>query len=556
MELPDIKLFENLPKNKQIEFKKNVLKGNELESIPIIYLPDPVSKEYYFISYSHKNYQEVYSDLLDLELLDFPFWYDRGIPAGSNWKDIAIKYMEPFECKGVVFYISEEALLSDAIRKEIDFTLENEKPFAVIYLGKDKTLAELIERLYQEKKIDKEMHDFFRKTFPEEIIYLKYNERAETKKEKIINNLPRQKLLTLQSNEYGEPLSEITSFELSERVQEGDEEVRYARLKKVELYVDGSNDYLVKEIKADDFIDVLSLLHDKELLKKDEEEEFEDEGDEDDIKFLKAKPAREDVGIKCVIDRFSFANLRYLESVELPSSIEIGECAFGRTKNLKRIEFVDFGRMKRDISVGDFAFNGCEGLESIELNDISKLGEGAFRGCYGLTSVKFGKNCTFKRLPPFIFENCINLTKVTLSDEIETIGESAFYLTKIKSLTLPKNLKNIESYAFSFAQIGKIIFNDQLEEIGSYAFYFCGINKPLDLVLPSSLQHIGKGAFAFSMVKKITFKGTYERFMEIAKDCIRPKRKGDDVFDVLELICEDKKETVAFVEIEESIFSN
>ena len=550
MELPDIKIFESLPKIKQIKFKKEIVKGNELESIPIIYLPAPVSKEYYFISYSHKNYKEVYSDLLDLELVGFPFWYDRGIPAGSNWKDIAIKYLEPFECKGVVFYISEEALVSDAILKEINFTLESEKSFVVIYLGKDENLTSLIERLYEEKKIDEKRYEFFLEVFPEDIIYLKYKEPAETKKEKIINSLPRQKLLSSQVNELGEQISEITHFDVGKRIREGDDVVRYITPLEAKLEVDGSNDYYVKEIKADDYIDTLSLLHDKKCLSEEECKEFEDEFEEEEtkIKFVKTPPARENINIKCAIDRFSFANLKYLESVELPSNIEIGECAFGRTKSLKEVKFVDFGKLKKNITIGDFAFNGCEALENIDLSVVSSIGEGAFRNCYHLKEVKLGKSYQSKEIPFAAFENCTSLTKVTLSDNIEIIGESAFYLTKIKAMVLPKNLKTIRSFAFSFSSIEKVTFNEGLEEINSCAFYLAGMIKKLEFTLPSSLKYIGKGAFTLSSVRKITFKGTYDRFMEIAKECIRTKEKGDDVGNIIELVCEDKKAIVALID--------
>ena len=543
MELLDIQALESLPKTKQINYKKEIVNGNDLESIPIIYLPTPVSEEYYFISYSHKNYKEVYSDLFDLELIGFPFWYDRGIPAGSNWKDIAIKYLEPFDCKGVVFYISEDALLSDAISKEISFTLENEKSFLVIYLGKDTTLTAMIKRLFKEKKITKEKYDFFLDVFSEDVIYLKYQEPAETKKEKILNSLPKQKLLSLQVDEEGNQVSEILDFDVAEPVTENNEKVSYVTLKEIKLYVDGSNNYYLKEIKANDFVDTLSLLHDEKYL------DYEDYSSK--LKFVKALPSFKDIGLRCIIDRFSFANLKYLESVELPSNIEIGECAFGRTKNLIDVRFVDFGKLDRDIRIGDYAFNGCERLDHFDFSHVSIIGEGAFRNCYSLKSVKLGENYTSKEIPFSAFENCIKLNKVELNNDIEVIGESAFYLAPIESIVLPKNLKEIRSYAFSFTHLASITFNDSLEDIYSHAFFYAGCMNRLELVLPGSLKHIGEGAFSFSSVKKITFKGTYARFMEIAKECVREKQKGDDVTDILELVCEDKKTVVALIDNDE-----
>ena len=82
------------------------------------------------------------------------------------------------------------------------------------------------------------------------------------------------------------------------------------------------NDFYVKEIKETDFIDVLSLFCSEEYLNYD---------DDDKIKVAK-NMNQKNVEISCFIDRFAFANLRYLEKVALPYNVTIGECAFGRTK--------------------------------------------------------------------------------------------------------------------------------------------------------------------------------------------------------------------------------
>ena len=552
MKTIDINAFENLSKSQQTEIKKEIINENALESIPVIYLPTPVVKEYYFISYSHKNYKEVYSDLFDLEAVGFSFWYDRGIPAGSNWKDIAIKYLEPFDCKGVVFYISEEALLSAAIKEEIQYTLENEKPFIVVYLGQDKSLMALIKRLYKENKINKDTYDFYVETFPEEIIYLKYHEPAETKKEKILNSLPKQKLLALQSDEEGELTSEILTYDLGDIVIENKEPVRYITLQEVELDVDGSNNYYIKDITASDFMDVLSLLHDEKYIK-----DIDEYDDEAKIKFTK-KINQNEIKIKCVINKFAFANLKYLESVELPINVEIDECGFGRTARLKDIKFVDFGKQEKNIVIGDFAFSGCERLAQFDFSHVSKLGEGAFKSCHHLKSVKIGKEFKEKEIRFATFDGCLELEQVSLPDEIETIGESAFYLTAIKNMTLPKELKIIRSYAFSFCKnLKKIIFNDGLEEIDDYAFYFSGGINRWEISLPRSLKRIGKSAFTFSCLKKINFDDTYERFMEISKECFRLRDERDmGLMNGIELVCVDKRAMIVSLEDEDAYFWN
>ena len=107
--------LEERPLNEKTQIKIDIINNLDLIKIPVALLPGVHSKEYYFISYSHKDYKTVYPDLFMLENEKLNFWYDRGIPAGSNWKDIATKYIAPFDCKGVIFYISENSLLSNAI---------------------------------------------------------------------------------------------------------------------------------------------------------------------------------------------------------------------------------------------------------------------------------------------------------------------------------------------------------------------------------------------------------------------------------------------------------
>ena len=104
----DLKVIDSLPLEEQIKIKKMIINQNELDLIPPGYLPDVVTSEYYFVSYSHRDYRLVYSDIFDLQQNGLAIWYDQGIAAGDNWKDTALKYITPFECKGVLFYISDD----------------------------------------------------------------------------------------------------------------------------------------------------------------------------------------------------------------------------------------------------------------------------------------------------------------------------------------------------------------------------------------------------------------------------------------------------------------
>ena len=540
MNFPELKNIETLSKEEQVVLKKKIILQNALDVIPVTLLPTPVSEDYYFISYSHKNYREVYCDLFDLDSVGFPFWYDRGIPAGNSWKDIAIKYLEPFDCKGVLFYISEEALTSDAIYDEINFTLDTEKPFIAIFLGKENSINDLIVRLYAEKKISVERYNFFLDVFKEENIYLRIKDPAETKKEKILNNLPRQKILSLSQNEENDYLSKIISIEENEPVIENDEKVKYVRITEAELNIDGSNNYYLKEIKKEDYLDALTLLHDEKYLDYNADQYFEDDYEEMKTKFIRNKDTDE-VDIKCKIESFSFANLKYLEKIELPYNATIGDSSFGNLKRLKDISFFDFKNKKRGVTIEQYAFKGCDKIETFDFSYVTEIKDGAFEKCYKLKEVNLGKNYKKKDVPFCAFNWCLGLEKVTLNDNIEVIGECAFNNTNIKSIKLPKNTKEIRHGAFAnILNLKKITLNEGLEEIDDEAFNGSGIVHKITLELPSSIKHIGESAFSHSGIKTIKYNGTYKDFMKLANKHYREWKKGDDIFYV-ELICNDKE---------------
>ncbi|MCR4911542.1 MAG: toll/interleukin-1 receptor domain-containing protein [Bacilli bacterium] len=189
----EIKELETRSPKEQVQIKKNIIRSNDLYSIPTIYLPDIITNEYYFVSYSHKDYVDVYCDIFDLQMEGLPIWYDRGIPVGKNWKEVATRFIAPYACKGTLFYVSENSLTSDAVMEEIKSVKGYNKPFMAILISKEKeSLRELIERIYKENKISEKKYKFLLNIFKDEIIYLDIGTPTSTKVEKIKNSLPDQ----------------------------------------------------------------------------------------------------------------------------------------------------------------------------------------------------------------------------------------------------------------------------------------------------------------------------------------------------------------------------
>lgn len=92
-------------------------------------------------------------------------------------------------------------------------------------------------------------------------------------------------------------------------------------------------------------------------------------------------------------------------------------------------------------------------------------------------------------------EHCVEITNVTISDGVTSIGSYAFCYCSVKSITLPFGLKHIGASAFfNCPNIQQIKIPDSVEHIDPYAFSFC---KGLHTVqLPSSLTLISEELFA------------------------------------------------------------
>jgi len=98
-------------------------------------LPFPAytgTEPYIFASYSHKDSDLVFPELLRLNKMGFRIWYDEGITPGSEWSEEienAIKDATMF-----IVFMSEKAVNSRNVRNEINFAFDENKRFLVMYL--------------------------------------------------------------------------------------------------------------------------------------------------------------------------------------------------------------------------------------------------------------------------------------------------------------------------------------------------------------------------------------------------------------------------------------
>ncbi|EAX85658.1 hypothetical protein TVAG_145120 [Trichomonas vaginalis G3] len=106
-------------------------------------------------------------------------------------------------------------------------------------------------------------------------------------------------------------------------------------------------------------------------------------------------------------------NISY-ESTEIIIPDDIKNIAFAAFLCSNLIKSI---KINHDVKIGNFAFCNMESLEEVEINA--------------------------KEIPAYCFYNCSKLSKVTLSNIVESIQYQAFSYTKLKQIDLPLSLKNI-----------------------------------------------------------------------------------------------------------------
>lgn len=126
-------------------------------------------------------------------------------------------------------------------------------------------------------------------------------------------------------------------------------------------------------------------------------------------------------------------------------------------------------------------------------NTIKYIYSSAFNNCTNLTSVTIPNSVT---MLDNAFGNCTNLTNVTINgNSLKVIGNSAFYLcSSLTSINLPYSLKIIGDHAFHFcSSLTSINIPNSVESIRASAFNNCSSLTSIDI--PNSVTSIGDHAF-------------------------------------------------------------
>lgn len=216
------------------------------------------------------------------------------------------------------------------------------------------------------------------------------------------------------------------------------------------------------------------------------------------------------------ICRAAFSGCSGLVSISIPESITtIGASAFTNCTSLQSVTIP-----KSIVSMGEgyssSAFYGCSALKDVTIlcpnvgymwfrevdaiehvtfgNDVNTIGESAFYLCRGLISVTIPANVT--TIGSYAFSACVNLASVEILNDRASIASDAFSGTPWLE-NQPDGLIYVGKVAYKYKgempEGTNLAIKNGTVEIADNAFYYC--TGLASVAIPQSVERIGNSAF-------------------------------------------------------------
>ena len=118
------------------EIKRRILASESQDkcaTMPPLPVLDKGDK-YLFVCYSSRDFKEVYSDLIELYRRKVPFKFDGHLPGVDAWQIQVENGINSPDCAGVVFYISQNVLLTESVCEEIGIAEKHGKKHQCVNL--------------------------------------------------------------------------------------------------------------------------------------------------------------------------------------------------------------------------------------------------------------------------------------------------------------------------------------------------------------------------------------------------------------------------------------
>ena len=131
--------------------------------------------------------------------------------------------------------------------------------------------------------------------------------------------------------------------------------------------------------------------------------------------------------IKITITKNTFLKEKEVISIAIPNTVtKLTQAQIADAKNYN-ITAIDLSDCDNVLILGDNVFSAFNFKKVILPENIEEIGERAFYGCDSLMKIDLSNCWKLKSIKGHAFESCCNLTHVRLPEDIEEIGEYAFH---------------------------------------------------------------------------------------------------------------------------------
>ena len=420
------------------------------------------SDNYVFISYSHRDFRSVYSDLAFFSYNNkkrVRFWYDEGLPAGDDWFAVASERLRAPECVGVIFYLSENLLRSPSVLEEIELVKSLGKPYFTITLDSGKFCA----TDYLDKVSDAELIKRVAPVFPRNDTSVSFGSDSKAL-------FPEAERTVAYDDAYENALYRIQKIEQSFGVVEN-----------------VLSDFVFEEVS-----DGLSLV--------------EYRGSDTEIFIPASVGKRPVVEIKASFDTATRIYIPKSVKRLICAEIDDGTTEFNEedqsTWSMIGITLSVIGKNQPLRA----PFGMAASLESVIVDPQSEH-------FYDKDGVLYGKEDKLLRFPTR------HAWDEKYADGIKAIGDGAFFnFDSNDFLSFPSSLESIGECAFALASVFSISFEDGVRTVGQQAFALCRTVRGeigLPIMIPSTVESIGEFAFRSTVSPFLSITG--EKLTEIPR---------------------------------------
>lgn len=192
---------------------------------------------------------------------------------------------------------------------------------------------------------------------------------------------------------------------------------------------------------------------------------------------------------------YVFADCLNLTEVEFlgDALTDIPKYLFYNTPSLKTVKL-----SKATTKIGQYAFQKS-GIQEIDLSNFTTIDKYVFKDAVNLSNVKLGSQIT--SISANLFNGCQSLTSISIPASVNEINNYAFANTGLVTFDAPNVTKYYDNAFQNCKQLSNVTLSDNTVELGKYVFSGCDSLETLEL--PDSITKIGLRAFENSGLKSI-----------------------------------------------------